>query len=126
MPELQYRTEDDRVAGAGEAAISGDPFHPQTEAQRVAEAARGQPELRGDYPRWVEPHKSRIVADLVSGALHVPGFPYHVRRGDNQVTVLVQNEEEEKHAVSETEADKLAREAAEAEEAAKLKEANPT
>lgn len=112
MSKLEYRTEDHRLDGNDSPINSGDQFHPQTEAQRVAEDAKDQPKKRDDYPQWVSPHPSRIVVSD-AGVLSVHGFQYHVSR-DRSVTVLVQNEDEKEVACSETQASLLAREAAQA------------
>lgn len=126
MSDLKLRTEEDRLAGTDEAYTSGDPFHPRTEAERVAEAAKGERKPSVDFPRWIEPHKSRIVVEQPSGIIHVPMFETFVRRHDKQVTVLVHDAAQEKFVQSETEAAKLAREAEEAAKAPPKNEPNPT
>lgn len=55
-----------------------------------------------EWPRWVKPHDSHIVRQSVAGApdhVSTPHFPHvHVNRVDGTVTVLVENEDEEKRA----------------------------
>lgn len=172
MSNLQYRTETDRVAiPETHPIVSGDPFRPRTEAERVLEAERfgnadeispigglmRNPETghlvgiepapyvplanAGDeYPRWITPHASHVVFAHPSGyrpeegdfetekeidgmepkapetklnekdgnllvprgsVVSVPNFQHSIRRHDGAISVLVNNEEEEKLAQGE-------------------------
>lgn len=79
MPNLEYRTEDQRV-GDGVASqmhpyTSGDPFHPRTERERVAEA-----ELSVDYPATSGLLRDPATNHLV-GIEQAPYVP-HARVGD--------------------------------------------
>lgn len=57
-----------------------------------------------EWPRWVAPHESHVLRKTAEGApahVSVPDWPeFHVDREGN-VTVLVQNEDEEARALAE-------------------------
>ena len=108
MSDLQYRTEDQRVRDGASPEThpysSGDPFHPRTERERVADAERLTPVEYGttgallrdpetqhlvgieqrpyvpqeqagaEYPRWVTPHESQVKIANPTG--------YRQERGD--------------------------------------------
>jgi hypothetical protein len=58
-----------------------------------------------EWPKWVVAHDSQVVRKEVEGypvAVSTPGFAdSHVNRGNGEVTVLVNNEDEEKRALGE-------------------------
>lgn len=63
-----------------------------------------------EYPAWVVPHESQIVRKQVDGApdhISTPGFAeFHVNRANGEITVLVQDAEDEERALSDAAAPK--------------------